>query len=73
MIGILSCALQVNNWSELWKDQVIVNGLRISEQVIDGKPNKEIAEEVFLSPWTVKTHVNSRAAAVRVAFKQGVI
>lgn len=56
--------------------------LRILEQVIDGKSNKEIAEEVFLSPWTVKTHikniykkmhVNSRAAAVRLAMKRGMI
>lgn len=56
--------------------------LRILEHVIDGKTNKEIAEEVFLSPWTVKTHikniykkmhVNSRAAAVRMALKRDVI
>jgi len=56
--------------------------LRILEQVIDGKSNKEIAEKVFLSPWTVKTHikniykkmhVNSRAAAVRLAMKRDMI
>lgn len=56
--------------------------LRILEQVIEGKSNKEIAEVVFLSPWTVKTHikniykkmhVNSRAAAVRLALKRDVI
>ncbi|MEP1152682.1 MAG: response regulator transcription factor [Balneola sp.] len=56
--------------------------LRILEQVIDGKSNKEIAEAVFLSPWTVKTHikniykkmhVNSRAAAVRLALKREII
>jgi len=56
--------------------------LKILEQVIDGKSNKEIAEEVFLSPWTVKTHikniykkmhVNSRAAAVRMAFKRDIL
>ncbi len=56
--------------------------LRILEQVIDGKTNKEIAEEVFLSPWTVKTHikniykkmhVNSRAAAVRMALKRDIV
>ncbi|MEQ9090537.1 MAG: response regulator transcription factor [Balneola sp.] len=56
--------------------------IRILEQVIDGKSNKEIAEEVFLSPWTVKTHikniykkmhVNSRAAAVRLALKRDII
>ena len=56
--------------------------LRILEQVIDGKSNKEIAETVFLSPWTVKTHikniykkmhVNSRAAAVRLALKRDIV
>ncbi|MEQ9278101.1 MAG: response regulator transcription factor [Balneola sp.] len=56
--------------------------IRILEQVIDGKSNKEIAEEVFLSPWTVKTHikniykkmhVNSRAAAVRLALKRDIL
>lgn len=56
--------------------------LRILEHVVDGKSNKEIAEEVFLSPWTVKTHikniykkmhVNSRAAAVRLAFKRDIV
>lgn len=56
--------------------------LRILEQVIEGKSNKEIAEELFLSPWTVKTHikniykkmqVNSRAAAVRLAFKRDIL
>ena len=50
--------------------------IRILKQVISGKTNKEIAEELFLSPWTVKTHirniykkmqVSSRAAAVRLA------
>ncbi len=55
--------------------------IRILEQVIDGKTNKEIAEAVFLSPWTVKTHikniykkmqVNSRAAAVRLALKRNI-
>ena len=56
--------------------------LRILEQVTDGKSNKEIAEEVFLSPWTVKTHikniykkmhVNSRAAAVKLAIQRDII
>ena len=56
--------------------------LRILEHVIDGKTNKEIAEAVYLSPWTVKTHikniykkmqVNSRAAAVRLALKRKIM
>lgn len=56
--------------------------VKILEQVIDGKTNKEIAEAVFLSPWTVKTHikniykkmqVNSRAAAVRLALKRNMM
>ena len=56
--------------------------LRILEQVIEGKSNKEIAEAVYLSPWTVKTHikniykkmhVNSRAAAVRLALKRDIV
>ncbi|WP_020403456.1 response regulator [Gracilimonas tropica] len=56
--------------------------IRILEQVVDGKTNKEIAEQVFLSPWTVKTHikniykkmqVNSRAAAVRLALRRKVV
>ncbi|MBO6536893.1 MAG: response regulator transcription factor [Balneolaceae bacterium] len=56
--------------------------IKILEQVIDGKTNKEIAEVVFLSPWTVKTHikniykkmhVNSRAAAVRLALKRNIV
>lgn len=56
--------------------------IRILEQVVDGKTNKEIAEEVYLSPWTVKTHikniykkmqVNSRAAAVRLALRRKVV
>lgn len=56
--------------------------VKILEQVIDGKTNNEIAEAVFLSPWTVKTHikniykkmhVNSRAAAVRLALKRNIV
>ncbi len=56
--------------------------IRILEQVIEGKSNKEIAEAVFLSPWTVKTHikniykkmhVNSRAAAVRLALRRNIV
>lgn len=56
--------------------------LKILEQVVDGKSNKQIAEAVYLSPWTVKTHVkniykkmhvNSRAAAVRLAFIRNVV
>jgi DNA-binding NarL/FixJ family response regulator len=55
--------------------------IRILEHVIEGKTNKEIAEAVILSPWTVKTHikniykkmqVNSRAAAVRLALKRSI-
>ncbi|MFV1884817.1 MAG: response regulator [Balneola sp.] len=55
--------------------------LKILEQVIAGKTNKQIADDVFLSPWTVKTHikniykkmhVNSRAAAVRLAIKRNI-
>lgn len=55
--------------------------MKILQQVIDGKTNKQIAEVVFLSPWTVKTHikniykkmhVNSRAAAVRLAIKRNI-
>jgi DNA-binding NarL/FixJ family response regulator len=56
--------------------------IKILEQVIEGKTNKEIAEAVFLSPRTVKTHikniykkmhVNSRAAAVRLALKRNIV
>lgn len=56
--------------------------IRILEHVIEGKTNKEIAEDVILSPWTVKTHikniykkmqVNSRAAAVRLALRRKVV
>lgn len=56
--------------------------IRILEQVIEGKSNKEIAEVVFLSPWTVKTHikniykkmqVNSRAAAVKLALRRNIV
>ncbi len=56
--------------------------LKILVQVVDGKSNKQIAEAVFLSPWTVKTHikniykkmhVNSRAAAVRLALIRNVV
>lgn len=56
--------------------------LKILEQVVEGKTNNEIAAAVYLSPWTVKTHikniykkmhVNSRAAAVRLALKRNII
>ncbi|MDR9417612.1 response regulator [Gracilimonas sp.] len=56
--------------------------IKILEKVIEGLTNKEIAEEVILSPWTVKTHVkniykkmqvNSRAAAVRLALERKII
>lgn len=56
--------------------------IRILEQVTEGKSNKEIAEVVFLSPWTVKTHikniykkmqVNSRAAAVKLALRRNIV
>lgn len=56
--------------------------LKILEHVIEGKTNNQIAEDVFLSPWTIKTHikniykkmhVNSRAAAVRLALKRNVV
>lgn len=54
----------------------------ILDEVVKGKTNKEIAEEVHLSPWTVKTHirniyrkmqVNTRAAAVRLAINRKII
>lgn len=53
----------------------------ILKQVVSGKTNKEIAEFLHLSPWTVKTHVrniyrkmevNSRASAVRKALKRDI-
>lgn len=53
--------------------------LKILQHVVDGKTNKQIAGDVFLSPWTVKTHikniykkmhVNSRAAAVKLALRR---
>lgn len=53
--------------------------LEILERVMEGLTNKEIAAELFVSPWTIKTHikniyekmhVNSRAAAVRLAMKR---
>lgn len=53
--------------------------IRILEQVVSGKKNKEIADELFLSPWTIKTHikniykkmqVNSRAAVVQLAMRR---
>jgi DNA-binding NarL/FixJ family response regulator len=56
--------------------------IRILEKVIEGKSNNEIAEEVILSPWTVKTHikniykkmqVNSRASAVRLALRRNIV
>ena len=56
--------------------------IRILEHVTEGKSNKEIAEDLFLSPWTIKTHikniykkmhVNSRAAAVRLALKRDIV
>lgn len=56
--------------------------IKILEHVTEGKSNKEIAEDLFLSPWTVKTHikniykkmhVNSRAAAVRLAIKRDIV
>lgn len=56
--------------------------IKILEHVVQGKTNKEIAEDVFLSPWTIKTHikniykkmqVNSRAAAVRLALKRKIV
>ena len=59
-----------------------VSELKILEHVIEGKTNNKIAEDVFLSPWTIKTHikniykkmhVNSRAAAVRLALKRNVV
>ncbi|MTI87367.1 MAG: response regulator transcription factor [Balneolaceae bacterium] len=55
--------------------------LRILDHVIEGKTNKEIAGDIHLSPWTVKTHirniykkmqVSSRAAAVRKALKRDI-
>lgn len=56
--------------------------VKILEHVVQGKTNKEIAEDVFLSPWTIKTHikniykkmqVNSRAAAVRLAIRRKIV
>ena len=53
--------------------------LKILQHVVDGKTNKQIAGDVFLSPWTVKTHikniykkmhVSSRAAAVKLALRR---
>lgn len=56
--------------------------LRILELVVEGKSNKVIAENLFLSQWTVKTHirniykkmqVSSRASAVRLAMKRDLL
>lgn len=55
--------------------------LRILRHVIAGKTNKTIAEDLYLSQWTVKTHirniykkmqVSSRASAVRKAIKRNI-
>jgi len=52
--------------------------IEIIQHVVEGKTNAEIGRELFLSPFTIKTHVkniykkmhvNSRAEATRVAMK----
>lgn len=56
--------------------------LEILEKVTEGKSNKEIAADLFVSPWTVRTHikhiykkmhVSTRASAVRTAIKHNMI
>lgn len=70
-----------NTHSEVVPFQLTPSEINILEHVIEGLSNKEIATELFISPWTVKTHikniykkmqVNSRAAAVRMALKRDI-
>lgn len=72
---------QIKNTKEEKPFNLTSAELKILEQVVLGKSNNQIAEDVFLSPWTVKTHikniykkmhVNSRAAAVRLAIQRDI-
>ncbi len=56
--------------------------LQILQHLVDGKTNIEIGEALYLSPWTIKTHikniyrkmhVNSRAEVTHMAIRQNLI
>lgn len=56
--------------------------VEIIQQIVQGKTNAEIGEAMFLSPFTIKTHikniyrkmhVNSRAEAASLAYKRSLV
>lgn len=56
--------------------------VEILQKLVEGKTNAVIGEELFLSPWTVKTHVKSiyrkmhvgsRAEVTRIALKNNLV
>lgn len=56
--------------------------IEILQLLVDGLTNNEIGEALFLSPWTIKTHikniyrkmhVSSRAEVTRLAIKQNLV
>ncbi|MCG9792321.1 response regulator transcription factor [Flavobacterium algicola] len=47
--------------------------LKIKQQIIDGKSNKEIAEELFISLNTVKTHISNIYSKLNVSSRRELV
>jgi len=87
MIGLLSSNQQLSEASDLREQHIQEYGLseqevKIIQRLVDGNNYIEIAEALFISPHTVKTHikniykklhVHSRASAVKLAIDKKIV
>lgn len=59
VIGVLIGRLKRKNVRAVAKVELTVQEEKVKRLILDGKTNKEIAEELFISLSTVKTHINA--------------
>lgn len=59
VVGVLIRRLKKKEVQATVKVELTIQEERVKQLILDGKTNKEIAEELFISLSTVKTHINA--------------